>query len=322
MMISLFWRQQSHDAAHGGFHFDAAEREGANPNTLIADLVDFATQVLGMYQFLGEQLQVHDLVVLVWRKHLVPSLAILGLQFILGFSEAGRVPVANDGIHRMVRAAAIDTDPLDLHVQRPLVEAGAGPRVLHKIPQFIGLLLVPGVAVIASVDDEDIALLDLHIPRDHFRRIQIVVAYFFGDVGHNTGANPLFNGDMTNRSTAGVKMNLTVHVRADVVAGRDDLAVGALSHVRTGDALEILDPQWHVARPRRGVNAQRLRQVIHPDLVHELQELFGVHWLSLISWLIFWPTLRRLSGMARRARSTRRRQSGQRPVSCGRRRYR
>ena len=87
-------------------------------------------------------------------------------------------------------------------------------------------------------------------------------------------------------------MDFAVHVRADVVAGGDDLAVGALPHVRAGDAFEVLNAQGHIARPRRSVNAQRLRQIIHPHFVHELQELVGIH--NLISCVMFWQTPRKL----------------------------
>ena len=61
-----------------------------------------------------------------------------------------------------------------------------------------------------------------------------------------------------------------VNMRADVIAGGDDLAVGTLPHVRSGDPLEVLNPQGHIAGPRGGVNGQTLSQVKHFDLVHEL----------------------------------------------------
>ncbi len=72
-------------------------------------------------------------------------------------------------------------------------------------------------------------------------------------------------------------MNFAVHVRADVVAGGDDLAVGALSHVRAGDPFEILDRQRNVAGPRRSVNAQRLGQVVDSNACHQFQEILCFH---------------------------------------------
>ena len=50
--------------------------------------VDLAAHVLGMHQFLGEQLDVHNLVIGLLREHLVPLLAVLRLQLLLGLLEA------------------------------------------------------------------------------------------------------------------------------------------------------------------------------------------------------------------------------------------
>ena len=80
-----------------------------------------------------------------------------------------------------------------------------------------------------------------------------------------------------------MKMNFTVDVRADVITGRDDLSIGALSHVSARDSFEVLNAKRHIAGSRRRVYRQTLRQVKHPDLGHKFNELICVHVRSLLT---------------------------------------
>ena len=53
------------------------------------------------------------------------------------------MPVANNRIHGVIRAAAIHTDPFELHFQSPFVEGSIGAGVLDKVANLIRARLIP-----------------------------------------------------------------------------------------------------------------------------------------------------------------------------------
>ena len=237
-----------------------------------------------MHDALGEELQVHGLVELLDGIQLVERLAVELLQLGVAFLEAAGVPGADDGVHGVVRAAAVHADPLDLHFRAPGVEVRTRAGMHHEVADLVAGLLVPRIAVVAGIDDQDVALLHLDLVGDHLRRVDGIVGDLLGDVHDDAGADPFAQRHVADRAAGGIEVDFTVHVGADVVGGGDDLAVGALAHVGAGEALEVLDAQRHVRRPRRRVHAEAHRQVEHLRVVQEVDELLGVH-VGSFCWL-------------------------------------
>ena len=87
-----------------------------------------------------------------------------------------RHPLADDGVHRVVGAAAVDADPAQLLPLGPLGELAVRAGVLDHVADLVGGRLVPAVVVVARVDDEDVALLHLDALLDHLRGVDVVVA--------------------------------------------------------------------------------------------------------------------------------------------------
>ena len=244
----------------------------------------------------------HHLVVDLLREHLIPALVIALDELRFGFGEELGVPVADDGVHGVVGAAAVQAQPLEFHVETPLVKVGVGTGVFAEVAHFVALGLVPRVTVETGIDDEDVARVDIRLAHEHLGRVEVVIVHLTRDIHHHAGADPFFHGHHADGAAGREKVDLAVHVGAHVVAGGDDLAVGALAHVRAGDALEILHGERHVARPGRGVHAQRLGEVVELHLRHVLQKirslLVGLHDLSFFLRALASPINASSNGLA------------------------
>ncbi len=149
--------------------------------------------------------------------------------------------------------------------------------MLDEVSHFVGFRLIPCILVVSGVDDENITRFDLHLFGDHLRGVEVVIAGFVGDIHHDARSHPFIHGNLADGAPAGVKMYFSVHMGAHVVAGGDDLAVGTLPHVCAGDPFEILNAEGDVTGPRRGMDAERLRQIIHFYVVHEFEKFRCVH---------------------------------------------
>ena len=120
----------------------------------------------------------HQLVFVV-GEHLSQRLAVLGLEMRVRFFSLPWHPVADDGVHGMVRAAAVDTDPFDLLGLAPFREFAVRAGVLDHVGDLVGGRLIPAEVVKAGVDDQDIAFVHIDPFLDHLRCVDVVVA---GDV--------------------------------------------------------------------------------------------------------------------------------------------
>ncbi len=77
-----------------------------------------------MHDLLREQVEVHILIEVFHRVHLIPILAEVLDKLGIRLGKGLRVPQAHDGVHGVIRADGIHADPLDLHVDAPLGEIG------------------------------------------------------------------------------------------------------------------------------------------------------------------------------------------------------
>ena len=74
------------DAAYAGLAADPAPRETADRNAFSKEQVDVPTEAFGVNDVLREEVDVHELVV-VLREEIVQSLAVLALQETIGLSD-------------------------------------------------------------------------------------------------------------------------------------------------------------------------------------------------------------------------------------------
>jgi hypothetical protein len=106
----------------------------------------------------------------------------------------------------------------------------------------VHLRLIPGVSVIACVDDQNVARLDYGFAGDHFRGNNAVIRDQVRNVDNHAGAAQILQRDVGDGTAAGVKRPFPDQVRPYRVAPVQNLAVGALpSAVGSGDAFEKMD---------------------------------------------------------------------------------
>ena len=108
--------------------------------------------------------------------------------------------------------------------------------MLDHVADFVRGGLIKSVMVIASVNDEDVAFLNLDALLDHVRGVDVVIADDIGQIDNDAFVHKEIEiklGDVLARC---VEVNLTIQVRADVVGMRHQLAVGTIGC----QALEIL----------------------------------------------------------------------------------
>ena len=81
------------------------------------------------------------------------------------------MPDAHDGVHRVIRTAAVHADPAEFLIPHPLDEVQRRAGMAEHIAALIRRRAVPTVDVVAGVDDEYIAFLDGHALLDVLRGI-------------------------------------------------------------------------------------------------------------------------------------------------------
>ncbi len=122
-----------------------------------------------------EHLDMHELV-LVIREHFLNRFLVLCLEMRLRFFCLARHPRPDDGVHWMISTAAINPEPFQFFIFAPLCELAVRARMLHHIPDFISDRLVPAIAVIAGVDEQDVTFSDLDTFLDHLGSVDVVIA--------------------------------------------------------------------------------------------------------------------------------------------------
>ncbi len=138
-------------------------------------------------------------------------------------------PVADDGVHWMVGAAAVHADPLYLLFLAPLGELAVRPGVLDHVADLIRVGLVPAKVVVAGVDDKDVALPYLDPLLDHLGGIDLVVTRGVGQVDDGGRAGEeLVQVQRGNVLAGRVEVDLAVEMGAQVVGVGQELAVGPI----------------------------------------------------------------------------------------------
>src|SRR5207245_5191363 len=157
-----------------------APRKTAEEDLLVEDLVDLTAEVLDVHHVVRKQQRVHDLVVGL-RKDLIQTAP----ELLLGLLRLIGADAANHRIHGVVRAAGIERDPAHAAVEHPLRERARGTGMTAEVLRLIQVRAVGPVlrimAVIAGVDEQDVAALDAQtgvvLPAlDMLGSVQVVVA--------------------------------------------------------------------------------------------------------------------------------------------------
>lgn len=166
---------KSYDAGDARLTVDETPRKTSDLNTLIKQQIYIPAETFGMDDPFGEHLDMHELV-LVIREYFLDRFLILRLEMRLRFFCLARHPRPDDGVHRMIGTAAINPEPFQFFIFAPLCELAVRARMLHHIPDFIGDRLVPTIAVIAGVDEQDVTFSDLDTFLYHFGSVDVVIA--------------------------------------------------------------------------------------------------------------------------------------------------
>ena len=104
----------------------------------------------------------HSLIRNLPRIDAIQALAVTGVELLAPLNAFLRLSAADLCMHRVLYAATVDADPMDLLFMAPLVKAERRARVAQHITALAGRSEnVPTILVIAGVDDADIALLAL-----------------------------------------------------------------------------------------------------------------------------------------------------------------
>src|ERR1035437_3703969 len=164
------------------------------------------------------------------------------------------MPLSYNSIHGMVRASAIHTDPFQFHINSPFMETRTRAGMLYKVADFIGLFLIPRIAVITSIDNEYVPFFNFSFFHKHFRSIKIIVSHLIRDIDHDTLTNPFLHRNISNRSAACMEMNFTVHMCSDMITDSNNLPISSLAHMSAGYSFKILNSKRHIAWPRRSMN--------------------------------------------------------------------
>src|ERR1700687_7267 len=150
------------EAAERGFAAHEAPWEAANRHALVENAIDLPAGVFDMDDLVREQVVVHDLNVIVR-----PDLLERPPERSSAFLSVIRPHLTNDRVHRVIRAACVYGKPANPARLDPVGKRARRARVLDEIARLIRLDR-PAVsrpvgrveAVVASVDDEDVAAVD------------------------------------------------------------------------------------------------------------------------------------------------------------------
>ncbi len=172
---------------------------------MILQLVDLAHDGFREHQVFLRQLDMGQIVILALREGLIPGFTGRGLQLGFGPRKIALVHPANRGVHGVLGAAAVDPDHFQLHIQRPLVEIQRRPWMAHVKAKFLGfdaalgswvdiIWLIVRIAMVAGIDDQDIARFDFHLALDHFRGIDAVIGHQVRNIGDHAWPDRSLNG--------------------------------------------------------------------------------------------------------------------------------
>src|SRR5438270_5449342 len=214
-----------------------------------------------------KQQRVHDLVV-----SLGEDLVQAATQLALRVLRLVGADLADDGVHRMVRAARVYGDPADAALQHPFRKCARGPGVadeVHRLvdPRTVGPVLWV-VAVVAGANHQDVAALDpepgVLLPAlEVLRSVDVVVADTVAlEVDDAGRADEKAEGQVADELPARHEMRRGVEVGADVKGHRDLLPAGLLER----EALDPADRRAGVARERGSVEGEVLGEVEKPHL--------------------------------------------------------
>ena len=140
------------------------------------------------------------------------------LEELVGLGGLAGHPVADDGVHRVVGAAAVHADPLDFLGLGPLGELAVGAGMLDHVADLVGVGLIPAKVMVTCVDDEDVALADVNPLLDHRRGVDLVVAGRVGEVhDHARPDEKVVEVQLGDVLAGGEEMDLAVQVGPQVV---------------------------------------------------------------------------------------------------------
>src|SRR5579859_697601 len=228
LLLQLF-RHIGHNTAEGGLSSLKTPGIAANPDALIEELVDLATQVLRVEDKMWEERNVHHLIIFGGE-----DLRQRPAQHYLRLSCQIRSQGANNGVHRMVHRTSINTKPGNTTIKDPIGKLAGRARMFDKIAGLIRQAFAGPVAgiifMVPGMDEKNIASLDLDTGATlpflkMLRRIEFVIAnaHLF-QINNNGGAKELIERNTTDilpighKVEGGIEMGAHVQRRGDMLA--------------------------------------------------------------------------------------------------------
>ena len=118
--------------------------------------INVAADTLGVNDAMWEHLDVHQLILAVVEE-LFQRLAVFLLEDLSGLPGLAWVPVADDGVHRVVSTAAVHRQPAQFFGLAPVGKLPIRAGMFDHVADFVGGRLVQAKVMIAGVDDKDVA---------------------------------------------------------------------------------------------------------------------------------------------------------------------
>lgn len=137
-------------------HASLNERPDVIPSGLCVG--DGSTQILGVHDGFGEEVEVHILVVLIQRIHFVPIFAELLLQLLIRLGEGFGMHGPLNRIHRMFHGDTIDAQPLDLAPHAPSGKIRRRAGMFDHVAEFVRVRAIPAEAIPSGLDQENVAV--------------------------------------------------------------------------------------------------------------------------------------------------------------------
>ena len=172
VVIIIYKRHASSDARFTVYESPWKKSDGG---AAIQKKVNVAADALGMDDAVRKQVEVHQLIFAVVKKF-GNGLAMFLLENFFRLACLARLPITNNGVHRVIGTAAIHGEPTKFFALAPIGKFPIRSRMLHHVANLIGRWLIPTEVMIAGVDDQDVALFHFDSFFDHLAGVYVVVA--------------------------------------------------------------------------------------------------------------------------------------------------
>src|SRR3989339_237486 len=149
------------DSGDRRFSIDEPPWITANHRTLIEKQIDITPNTLGMNESLIEHFDMHQLVFII-AEYLIKCLAVFVFKMRIALFSLTGHPFPDFGIHRVIGATAINSNPSEFLSFRPIGELSVRSGMFDHVADLVSCGLVPAVMMESGMDEQDISILHFH----------------------------------------------------------------------------------------------------------------------------------------------------------------